>query len=428
MASYSSNYLRLLSQTKRLASHVNHGRHKEALSIFHHIHSSLCLSLDPHVFPLALKSCSHLHCPYMGTSIHSLAQKLSFTSNPFVGCALVDMYGKCVSISSARQLFDEIPERNAVVWNSMISLYAHSTNVSKALELFESMEVFPSVSIFNSIMVGLLETSDGFFKAIDFYRRMLEMSLEPNLITVLALLRACSGVAALNLIKEIHAFSMRNCISINPQVGSGLVEAYGKCGSLNSAFLVFQGMSERDVVAWSSLISAYALQGEAKTALEAFSCMERANVKPDGITFLAVLKACSHGGLADEAWMYFTHMQNFYGVDADSDHYACLVDVLSRAGRLYEAYNVIKEMPVKVTAKAWGALLGACRMYGELELGEVAGKALFEIEPQNPANYILLAKLYASSGLPEEAQRITIEMKERGVKVAPGSSWTVEQS
>ncbi|KAI5660765.1 hypothetical protein M9H77_20088 [Catharanthus roseus] len=323
------------------------------------------------------------------------------------------MYGKCISISYARQLFDEITERNAVVWNSMISLYAHSNNVSEALELFQIMDVMPSVSSFNSIIAGLLETKDGFLKAIAFYRRMLVMGFKPNSITVLALLRASSGVAALNFIKEIHAFSIRNYISLNPQVGSGTVEAYGKCGCLNSGLLVFNSMNVRDVVAWSSLISAYALQGEAKIALETFSLMEMAKVKPDGITFLAVLKACSHAGLADEAWMYFTQMQNFYGVAANSDHYACLVDVLSRAGRLYEAYEVIKGMPVKVIAKAWGALLGACRIYGELELGKIAGQALFELEPENPANYVLLAKLYASLGRPEEAQRITREMKER---------------
>ncbi|TYI94600.1 hypothetical protein E1A91_D02G216100v1 [Gossypium mustelinum] len=182
-------------------------------------------------------------------------------------------------------------------------------------------------------------------------------------------------------------------------------------------------MKERDVVAWSSLISAYALHGEARAALEVFKQMELAKVRPDDITFLGVLKACSHAGLADEALGYFDRMRINYKVEASADHYSCLVDALSRAGRLYEAYKVIKEITMKPTAKTWGALLGACRTYGEVELAEIAGRALFEIEPSNAANYVLLAKIYASVGRYEEAERMRMEMKERGVKVAPGSSW-----
>ncbi|CAI9108001.1 OLC1v1007506C1 [Oldenlandia corymbosa var. corymbosa] len=435
-SSYSSNYLRLLSYTKTLTSHVNNGRHHEALSLFHHIHSSLSLSLDPFIFPLALKSCSSLNSPYLGISIHALTYKHSFLTNPYVASALLIMYGKCISIPSARKLFDEIPQRNEVVWNSMISLYAASKNISAALELFGVMDVKPSASSFNSIMAGFLldcveDDIDGCYKAIDFYRQMLKMGLSPNLITVLALLKACLGLAELSLIKEIHGYSIRNGIDPNMQFRSGLVEAYGRCGDLKTADEVFQQMKEDDVpdvVAWSSLISAHALQGDARNALKIFERMEMANVKPDKITFLAVLKACSHAGLPDEARMYFSRMHNQYGLEAGSDHYACLVDVLSRAGRLHEAYDLIRQMPVKASVKAWGALLAACRSYGEVELGEIAGRALLEMEPENPANYVILGRLYTSAGRRREAEELRREMKERGLKVSPGSSWTMHQN
>ncbi|KAM7492289.1 hypothetical protein LguiA_035210 [Lonicera macranthoides] len=422
-SSYSSNFLRLLSYTKLLTSHVNQGRHEQALSLFHHIHSSL--PLDPFVFPLALKSCAATRRPLLGASVHAHATKSSILSNPFVACALVDMYGKCVSILSARQVFDECPERNVVVWNSMISLYCHSKNVPSALQLFEIMDVSPNESTFNSVIAALAEMEDGSFKAIGLYRRMQDLGLKPNLITVLALLSLSVGIASLNLIKEIHGYSIRSNVDSHPHLRSGLVEAYGRSGCLGNAHQVFESMSERDVVAWSSLISAYALHGKARTALEIFEQMELAKVKPDGVTFLGVLKACSHTGLADEAQMYFTRMHNDYGVEPNSDHYSCLVDVLSRAGRLYEAFEVIREMPVKVTAKAWGALLGACRTHGEVELAEIAGQALFEIEPDNAANFVILAKIYAGAGRHEEAERLRREMKERGVKVVPGSSWVI---
>lgn len=427
MSSYASNYLRLRSCTKLLASYVNRGRHQEALSLFHSIHASFALALDAFVFPLALKSCAASRCPLLGASIHCHVAKLSFLSNPFVACALVDMYGKCVSITSARRLFDEIPQRNVVVWNAMISTYTHSGNVADALGLFEVMDVEPNASTFNAIISGLSGLEDGSCKALSFYRRMGMIGLKQNLITLLALLPACMDLAALTLIKEIHGYAIRNGIDPHPHLRSCLVEAYGRCGCIVNAQRVFQSMSmsERDVVAWSSLISAYALHGDAVTALETFKQMEMAKVQPDGITFLGVLKACSHAGLPDQALGYFRRMWKDYGVQATSDHYSCVVDVLSRAGRLWEAYEIIQGMPVKATAKTWGALLGACRTYGEVELAEIAGRALFELEPQNAANYVLLTRIYASMGRHEEAQRMKREMNERGVKVAAGSSWVV---
>lgn len=430
MGSYSSNFLRLLSCTKLLTSYVNQGSYSQALSLFHEMHSSLALTLDPFVFPLALKSCAAINYSQLGSTIHAYTVKASLTTNPYIACALIDMYGKSVSISFARQLFDECPMRTVVVWNAMISLYAHSDNVYAAVGLFKKMDVVPNVSTYNSIISGLAELDGGSFNSIMFYRRMQSSGLKPNLITLLALLRSCVRIASLNLIMEIHAYSFKYNIEGNLQLRSCLVEAYGRCGCLDNARYVFERMRmrERDVVAWSSLISAYALHGEATNALEMFSQMEGANVKPDGITFLGVLKACSHSGLADEARVYFNKMQKDYKIEATSDHFSCLVDVLSRAGRLYEAYEVIQDMPVKPTAKTWGALLGACRIYGEVELAEIAGRALFEIEPNNAANYVLLGKIYATTGRHEEAHRIRREMEERGVMAAPGSSWVISQN
>lgn len=394
------------------------------------MHSTLLITLDPHVFTLALKSCTALNLPFLATSIHSHLIKSSFLStNPFLSSSLINLYGHCISLTSARKLFDETPHPNVVIWNSIISLYSHSHHVTTALKLFNVMHVPPNESTFNPIIAALSTSNqdDSSFKAIWFYRKMLDLKLKPRLITLLALLPASVSLAALNLIKEIHGYAIRNDIDEHPQLSSGFIEAYGRCGCLMNSRKVFQRMRgcDKDVVVWSSLISACALHGEAREALEVFREMEVSGVKPDGITFLGVLKACSHAGLDDEALCCFMRMHRDYGVEPNSEHYSCLVDVLSRAGRLYEAYEVIKGMPVKVTAKAWGALLGACRNYGELELAEIAGKALVEVEPDNAANYVLLAKIYASVGRQEEADRMRREMKEKGVKVTSGSSWVV---
>lgn len=310
----------------------------------------------------------------------------------------------------------------------MISLYCRSHDVPSALQLFYEMDVSPVASTFNSIIAAMSESANGSPGALAFYRRMQVVGVNPNLITLLALLPACIGAAALNLVKEIHGFSIRHWIYPNPHLSSGLVESYGRCGCLRDARQVFDKMNDRDVVTWSSMISACALHGEAETALSVFKQMELAKVRPDGIAFLGVLKACSHAGLADEALKYFKQMGTVYGVVPSRDHYSCLVDVLSRAGRLWEAHEVIKGMPMEASAKAWGALLGACRNYGEVELAEIAGSVLFEIEPDNAGNFVLLSSIYASAGKFEKAEQVRKEMEKKGVKRMPGSSWVISQS
>ncbi|XP_058073164.1 putative pentatricopeptide repeat-containing protein At1g03510 [Magnolia sinica] len=417
----------LLSYTKRLQSYIAQGRNEQALSLFHYMRSSCSLLLDPFVFPLALKSCTALNRPSTGASVHCHVTKAGLLSNPFVSSALVDMYGKCVSLSSARKLFDEILQRNVVVWNVMISLYCRSKDVASALKLFGEMDVSPIASSYNAIIAALSESDDGSSRALEFYRRMWVLGVRPNLITVLALLPACVGVAALSLVREIHGFSIRNYIYPHPHLSSGLVEVYGRCGCLMNARRVFDEMAERDVVTWSSMVSACALHGEAQEALLVFKEMELAGIRPDGVAFLGVLKACSHAGLADEALKYFTRMRYDYGLEASRDHYSCLVDVLSRAGRLKEAHEIIRGMPMEASAKAWGALLGACRNYGEVGLAEIAGRVLFEIEPDNAGNFVLLASIYAGAGKFEEAEKVRREMKERGVRRMPGSSWVISQ-
>ncbi|ONK65663.1 uncharacterized protein A4U43_C07F39400 [Asparagus officinalis] len=395
MSSLRSSFRRLLSQTKHLTSLVNRGHHEQALLFFSQMFSSPDLTLDPFAFPLALKSSAALRLPNAVASIHAHATKAGLLPNPFVASSLVDSHGKCAGIAHARQAFDESPQRNVVVWNAMIALYSRSSDTPSALEIFEVMDVQPNASSYNSIVAALSESEDdGPYRALHFYRRMRASGLAPNLITVLALLPICVRLGALSFIKEIHGFAVRGRIYPHPQLGSGFIETYGRCGCLVYARRIFDLMKDKDVVVWSSLVSAYAFHGNADIAMSVFRWMETEKVQPDGIMFLGILKACSHSGFADDALKYFDIMTDKYGVEASSDHYSCLVDVLSRAGRLKEAYEVLDRMPVKATAKAWGALLGACRSHGEVRLAEIAGRVLFELEPENAGNYVLLAEAH----------------------------------
>ncbi|WOK99379.1 hypothetical protein Cni_G08091 [Canna indica] len=424
------DHQRLISYTKQLAADVNQGRHDQALTRFSQMFASPDLPLDPFVFPLALKSTAFLRLPLAVCAIHAHVFKSGVLHNPHVASSLVASYGKCASVTHARKLFDDFSQRNAVVWNAMMSLYCHSNDLPSALRLFELMDVPPTASSYNCIIAALAELggSSRSANAIELCRKMQSAGIKPNLVTTLALFPACVGMGALNSIKEIHGFAIRNRIQPNSHFGSGLVEAYGRCGCLSHARSVFDQMEERDVVSWSSLVSAYAFHGHAHSAMTIFKHMELDNVRPDGIMFLSILKACSHAGLADEALKYFGIMKETYGLVASSDHYSCLVDVLSRAGRLKEAYEVIMGMPMKATAKAWGALLGACRSYGEVGLAEIAGRVLFEIEPENAGNFVLLASIYAGAGKFEEAERVRMLMEERGIALNPGGSWVAPHS
>ncbi|KAF9620413.1 hypothetical protein IFM89_012590 [Coptis chinensis] len=207
------------------------------------------------------------------------------------------MYGKCASLNSGRKLFDEMSERNVGVWNAMISLYAGCKNVGTAIQLFEVMDVKPNASTFNSIMSGLSELDGGCTKVLAFYRRMREFGVKPSCVTVLGLLCVFVGAGALNSVKEIHGSSIRNGIDLHLQLSSGLIEVYGRCGCLRNARCVFERMDERDVVAWSSMVSAYALHGEAESALSIFREMELIRVRSDGIALWSnrALESCVSG-------------------------------------------------------------------------------------------------------------------------------------
>ncbi|KAK1288135.1 putative pentatricopeptide repeat-containing protein [Acorus calamus] len=279
----------------------------------------------------------------------------------------------------------------------MISILALD-NIPAALRLLDSLPVPPTASSFNPILSALPPA-----ESLRFHRPAMSPSgVRPTLVTLLALIRVISGGAEVSrLVDEVFGFTVRRSMDLNAQLHSGVIDEYGRCGDLGNARRVFDwGGGERDVVVWSSLLSAYAINGRAKDALHVFERMAgEEGIRPDGVTFLGVFKACSHAGWADAAPEYFRRMREDYGVAPSAEHYACLIDVLERVGRLCEAYE-----------------------HGEVGLAEVAGRVLFEIEPENSRNYVALASVYAGAGRFAEAEGVRREMVERGMKRTPGSS------
>ncbi|CAL4920161.1 unnamed protein product [Urochloa decumbens] len=429
----SSGHRRLASVTKVLTTHVNAARHRDALSLFSCMLSAPDLPppTDPsfaHAFPLAIKSATALRVPRAAAFFHAFADKCGLLSSPFLASALIASYGAGASRELARRLFDELPARNAVVWSAMISVHVRAGDLAAAASALDTMDVAPTASCFNTVIAAVADSGEHPTRAIEVYRHMRRVGVAPSFITLLALVPACTAMGALTSVKEVHGFAVRHGMSSRSHIGSSLIEAYGRCGSLASAQRVFDQVQDRDVVVWSSLVSAYAFHGRAEVAMSLFRQMkDQDDVRPDSIMFLSLLAACAHSGHADDALQYFDVLTKRYGVEACGDHYSCLVDVLGRAGRLNQAYDLIRTMPVKVTAKAWGALLAACRKYGEVGLAEVAGRALFEMEPENAGNFVSLANIYSGRGMHEDAERVRREMEQRGVQRLPGSSWMIHR-
>lgn len=246
--------------------------------------------------------------------------------------------------------------------------------------------------------------------------------IEPTDFMVSSALRACAGLAGLELGRAVHALAIKACVEGNIFVSSSLVDMYGKCGSLEDSELAFGEMPQRNLVTWNSMIGGYAHQGHADKAVDLFKDMTR-EVAPNYVTLVCILAACSRSGYVKEGKEIFKSMKGKYGIQPGPEHYACVVDLFGRAGMVEEAFEFIKKMPIRPTVSVWGALLGACRIYGKPELGKIAADNLFELDPQDSGNHVLLSNMYASAGRWEEANLVRKEMKDVGIKKGAGCSW-----
>eukprot|EP01018_Ginkgo_biloba_P039548 Gb_03572 [translate_table: standard] len=372
-----------------IACYVRNGHWKEALNLFHRMEQA-GIQPDSITIVTVLPACAYLASLQVGKKIHGCIVRSGLESHVSVCNALIDMYGKCRSIDIARQVFDNMSPQDVVSWNVIIAGYFHNGHWDEALNLFRQMKYAGSV---------------------------------PDSVSMATILPICSRLGALNHGKEIHNYIIRSGFEPDVCMDNALIDMYAKCGSLKSACLVFGKMSKRDLLSWSAMIAGYGMHGHGEEALALFCQMEQVGVKPDHITFIAVLSACSHAGLVDEGWLYFNRMRRLYHIIPRLDHYTCIVDLLGRAGQLEEAYNVIRTMPLEPDAGVLGALLSACRVHSNVEIGEQVAEQLFELEPANIGYYILLSSIYAVGGRWDGVAKIRTRMKERGLKKCPGCSW-----
>lgn len=351
-----------------------------------------------------------------------MAVKLGFATDSYVRNSIISMYAATGCATSALHLFDQCPNFDIVATNSVILCLARNGFIKSARELFDEM---PHMNIITwSTMISAYVRNGMNNEALELFVTMQEDGVEPNVNVMTSLLGACACLGALEQGEWIHAYIERKGIELNPILTTALIDMYCKCGRVNKACEVFEKSRKKGLSSWNSMISGLALHGRGAEAVQVFSKLRGAGagLQPDSVSFLGVLTACSHLGMVSEAWYYFELMRDGYGIDPGVEHYGCLVDVLGRAGQLKEVEMLIGAMNVKPDAAMWGCLLSACRIYGDVETGERAGKRVLELEPHESGGYVMLANSYAGVGGHCDAVGTRLVMKERMVKKEPGCS------
>jgi len=379
----------IVSWTAMITGYEQHGRPEEAMIFFERMLGE-GLSPDQFTFASVLSACASLLDLRWGKKVHAHSIVTGFEKDVFVGSALVDMYIKFDDIDHAFQVFDKMPERNVLSWTAM--------------------------------MVGYAQKGHG-YKALSHFLQMHCAGIKPDELTFASVLSACASLTALEQGKQVHVHIVRSGYEAFVGVSNSLITMYAKSGSIDNAEQVFKKMIVRDEVSWTAMVVGYAHHGLAKEALQVFDKMLSQGMSPDHVTFIGVLSACNHAGLVDEGCQYFDSMTRCHQITPKADHYACMIDLLGRSGRLSEAEVLIDNMPFEPDATVWGALLSACRTHGNIDVGKCAAEKLFKLEPQNAATYVQLSNTYAAAGRWDDAAKVRKMMKERGVKKDAGCSW-----
>lgn len=444
---------------------------------------------DGFTLPCVLKACSGVPVLEVGKRVHGQIFRLGFESDVFVQNGLVALYAKCSRVEQARIVFEGLDDRNIVSWTSIISgygqnglpmealrifgqmrqrnvkpdwialvsvlraytdvedleqgksihgcvvkmglefepdllisltaMYAKCGQVMVARSFFDQMEI-PNVMMWNAMISGYAK--NGYVnEAVGLFQEMISKNIRTDSITVRSAILACAQVGSLELAKwmgdYINKTEYRNDVFVN----TALIDMFAKCGSVDLAREVFDRTLDKDVVVWSAMIVGYGLHGRGQDAIDLFYAMKQAGVCPNDVTFVGLLTACNHSGLVEEGWELF-HSMKYYGIEARHQHYACVVDLLGRSGHLNEAYDFITTMPIEPGVSVWGALLGACKIYRHVTLGEYAAEQLFSLDPFNTGHYVQLSNLYASSRLWDSVAKVRILMREKGLSKDLGYS------
>ncbi|KAF8390684.1 hypothetical protein HHK36_025211 [Tetracentron sinense] len=346
------------------------------------------LEPDTFTYPFLLRACTALS---QGKAVHCLILKTQgFGSHIYSQTSLISFYSSHGEMKHARQIFDRMPQRNVVSWTAIITGYVkHNKRYKDGLALFHQMQT---------------------------------VGTDINELTLVTVLSACAHIGAFEMGKWIHGYIERTRIFLNSTLATALLDMYAKCGYINTASRVFEMLPQRSVCTWNSIIVGLGMHGYGDEALERFEQMQRSGTRPDSITFIGVLSACSHSGMVEKGREYFYSMSRDFGIEPNIKHYGCLVDLLGRAGLLDEAYEIVRNMPIEPNGVLWGTLLNACAAHTNVELAETAMEHLIKLEPFNDGNYVLMSNIYAAKGQWNDVAKMRRFMKDSRILKTPGCS------
>lgn len=360
-----------------------------------------------------------------GQQFHGITVKTSFDRHDFIQATIIHFYAACGRMSLARLQFEVGIKDHLASWNALIAGFIRNEMIDEARQIFNEM---PERDVFSwSALIAGYAQSEQPNMALELFHQMVACGIQPNEITMVSVL---SAIATLGTLKEgrwAHEYVCNNSIPLNDNLSAAIIDMYAKCGSIDSALRVFYQIREKasNVSPWNAIICGLAMHGHANLSLEVFSDLQSRRIKLNSITFIGVLTACCHAGLVELGKRYFKIMKNVYNLEPNIKHYGCMVDLLGRAGQLEEAEELVRGMPMKADIVIWGTLLAACRTHGNVEIGERAAKSLARLEPSHGAGRVLLSNIYADAGRWEDAFSIRRAMQIQRLKKSPGCSGVV---
>lgn len=352
---------------------------------------SIGMSPDLFTFGSVLKASGMASDVIRVCQIHQLIIQLGYGSHISLGGSLIDAYAKCESLASAHCLYKSMPMKDMISCTALMTGYARDSNYSS--------------------------------KALDLFKEIQQMHMKIDDVILCSMFNICANISSLSVGRQIHALALKCKPTYDVAMGNALIDMYAKSGEIKDANRAFNEMEEKNVISWTSLITGYGNHGHGHEAIALFKKMEYEGLKPNDITFLSLLFACNHCGLTGEGWECFNNMISKYNILPRAEHFSCMVDLFARGGLLEEAYNLINKMNIKPNASLWGAILGACYIYGNMPLAEEAAIHLFKMDPENSVNYVVLADIYAAAGSWDNAWKMRKLMEERNLKKAPGYSF-----
>ncbi|KAJ1265146.1 hypothetical protein BS78_08G057200 [Paspalum vaginatum] len=379
----------VVSWTSMIAGYVQHDLCKEALATFKEM-QNFGIWPDNVGLASAASACAGIKAIRQGLQIHARVYLSGYSADISIWNTLVNLYARCGRSEEALCLFRAIEHKDEITWNGLISGFGQSGLYEQALKVFMQMG---------------------------------QAGAKYNVFTFVSTISASANLADMKQGKQVHGRVIKTGHTSETEVSNALISLYGKCGSIEDAKMKFSEMSDRNEISWNTIITSCSQHGRGLEALDLFGQMKQAGLKPNNATFIGVLAACSHVGLVEEGLSYFKSMSNEYGINPIPDHYACVVDILGRAGQLDRARRFVEEMPITADAMVWRTLLSACKVHKNIEIGEFAAKHLLELEPHDSASYVLLSNAYAVTGKWTNRDQVRKMMKDRGVKKEPGRSW-----